>query len=340
MIKGNKLIRTIKLRSKVPTSGYYQKNAKFIEIKQRPLGTTIAAINKIKANPKLLEHVLPKVIGIQPTDSRYGQHVDNYLDGFSVRVSQAGKELNLSLVFKTADLAKSYEEKIIKIATTYANNVSKNPTQEREYFKLRQEEEEILEDQMLDVALVENPEHYLIWRIARVNKFVANRTADLHYKHISFVLEDESETKRIEEARFKLVSDALQKYFEIASNKDKVQNVLRVLVKADEGISVASMSAIDRQKLLYQRVNANPSEFLNAIKDENLNIKATIENYIDAGILRRLPSSTVIVENGTDDIIGNNMSDVIAFFKQEANKTKLAKFTQAYKIAKTKLNLD
>jgi hypothetical protein len=91
------------------------------------------------------------------------------------------------------------------------------------------------------------------------------------------------------------------------------------------------MDKIDKQRLLMNRINSNPGEFLEVLKDKDLNTKALIEDYIQAGILRRLQNSSVIVENGTNDIIGNTLNDAIAFFKNaEQNKLKLAQLREKF----------
>ena len=124
---------------------------------------------------------------------------------------------------------------------------------------------------------------------------------------------------------------ANEKYFEVAKDAKRVSNILRVMVKAHEGINLDTMDTLDKQRLLMNRININPNEFLHIVKDDNLDMKATIEEYVSLGILRRLKDSSVIVENGTSDIIGNTLSDTIAFFKNtEQNKLKLAQFKEKY----------
>jgi len=349
MNKGNVLKRNIVIKAKVPDSAYYKKNAKYIELKPRPLGSTITVVNQIKANPTLVNKVLPIVLGIQPTDSRWGQHVSIYLDGYNSRISETGKTLDISLTFaptkdvydvnnklvtkgKTAEqVIEEFTGKQNTILTSYSKKVQSNPKDEKSIFKIKEEDELILEDEYLQNATPTNPIDYLLWRISRIHKHVANREADRKINHITHYLEDKGELERLERERFKLQTKANEKYFEVAKDAKRVSNILRVMVKAHEGINLDTMDTLDKQRLLMNRININPNEFLHIVKDDNLDPTATIEEYVSLGILRRLKDSSVIVENGTSDIIGNTLSDTIAFFKNtEQNKLKLAQFKEKY----------
>lgn len=332
MSKGKILNRSVVIKAKLPDSAYYKRNAKYIEVKPRPLGSNITVVNKIKANPTLIGKVLPFIIGVQPNDSLWGKHVSAYLDGYNTRITEIGKKLDIGLGFLSTSDREEFETKLSNITKAYTKGVEANPNSEKEFYRTREEDELSLEDDYLETATPTNHIDYLLWRIARIHKNVANREVDKRLTHITFYLENEIELKRVADERFKLVKSANEKYFDIVRDASKVNNILRVIVKAHETVNLDTLDELGKQKLLMTRISVNPSEFLNVLKDANLDIKATIEEYISIGILRRLPDSSVIVENGTNDIIGNTLNDTISFFKDETNhKLKLAQFKEKYK---------
>ena len=113
----------------------------------------------------------------------------------------------------------------------------------------------------------------------------------------------------------------------------KVNSILRIFEKT------VSENIIENLTVLDELVNVRPQEIINLLDDTDFEIKAYIENCIFMQLLRRIPLTGQIYY-GETDLIGNNLNEAVAFFKDINNPRKsqiITNIKSAYSINSQKL---
>jgi len=122
---------------------------------------------------------------------------------------------------------------------------------------------------------------------------------------IEFYLITKDDVKRAKKEKYELSKKINRVMLKIDEDEDLFDAVCSILNIRDNDI-------IDRGIKLNEIANDKPNEIITIFKDKHLMTKAKIENYINLGILKRLPENNMIVD--ADDaaiIIGSNMEDAI-----------------------------
>lgn len=293
----------------------------------RKIGSSISAVNKILGYPDMLRQLMPQILGISPDsrDTNWDKSIRYYWDSLSVDISSGGKILETGFEFDINDLSrKSFikelvSDKSIKTDSQLANLVM-NDVPEEERWKY---------------GNPINVEDYLLWRYILNYKHVANNVQDINKSpNIRFYLHTQEEREKFKKEQFKTKQAALteyMKFMEKASEED-INDILALLTPDSITDIVRKNDIEEKQMKIMEIVNSDPNKFVNTIKDKNAKHKSLIEKYIAFGILKKLPSSTVVVESADPSVIlGNNMDEVVSFISNEKNKVKVNELLAKYK---------
>ena len=306
----------------------------------RRIGSSITAVNGLLQCGDELKACMPSILGVDPksNSSNWDKIVKNYWDSLSVEVYSNGLDLDLSFVYDVQDEdRKSY---IKTLLTKYKLDTDDEALADFVEGIGKDGKPNIPDHEKYRYGTPINPEHWLLYRYCvgingKGYKRVSNSMNTIEYsKDIDFYIYDDTVAQQARKKTFEVHRKAMAKYYEIISKRELVDELL--LVFRDSG---KYTDDLDKDMRLEQLATTRPEDFINYINDKTLTTKATIEKYILAGILRRLPGTSLIVDNDDPTIvIGNNMKDAVTFFSPDNVKTQsiVNEYSLKYKSKKSK----
>jgi hypothetical protein len=317
--------RIVTIFRKEESSAYYRRNAKFMPEGKIKIGSAINSVNRMRSNIEEIDFYMPYLLGVNKNDPRYAEKVDLWFNNISTMVPEVG--LPLEVGFKYTSLASKKTVEDIEEGIIKKFNAAKksNPIERDAAIDLRDKEIIMLESNKYKHGFPLNVNDYVLWRYCLVYSDVANDIALVNKSGgIRFYIYDAKREKQKEKVNFEVRNKATTLYVKLLDTPDKVANML--WVEHSGNFDVFKLDEMDRFNMLETMVRANPADFIKLYSDVHLDSKATIERLIHYGILKRLPNSSVIVDENTD-VIGNNMEEAIIFFKnEERNKAAITTF--------------
>lgn len=320
-----------------PTSDYFeQRNKEALSqmLITRPLGTSRAAIAAMLRNDEELKVLMPYVLGMSPAnevDQGWISAVSNYWNSLSYRINFPKQTWEIGMTFDVNDthpIRKSF------ISALPSEHKKSDETLAAYVFGKKADGSPNVPAEMryrygipIDVA------EFLLWQFCLNYSGVANNKTlvDKSLK-ISFYLLDEEEAIKDRESTHKLKTEAMKLYIDLISKPQDVVDVLIVLRKDIPYDTPTNQKKIAREQLLEKEMINNTERFVEVCKSPTLKDAAKIEKYIAGGILKRLDNTNIVID-ATDPkiIIGNNISEQIAFLSSTVNKDLAAEYEAKYK---------
>ena len=112
-------------------------------------------------------------------------------------------------------------------------------------------------------------------------------------------------------ARVQIKKEADKEFIKLNDNKDKMKLLTRVLMNTDP----SRLSELELENTLYDYKEANAEKFLASCKDENLEIRAEIEEMVEKGVLRKIGNQLI----HEDETIAEDNKNAIVYFKNKKN---------------------
>jgi len=313
--------RKVTILQKIKNSPFVKMNNEVYGGTSRELAASESAEKTLLANDDLLKNLLPTVLGLDSKSGKWQDVVSNYFYAISIDVPKGGKILNTSLSFDLEDSAKiveiqklikakkakiSTDEELAEFVMGYSVKGNKN-VNEVDYYKY---------------ATPVNKLEYFNYLYCLHHNRVANSQALVNKSpRIEFYMvtkEDIVEAKRLKFETTKRINRALLKLDEDKELFDAVCSVLNITTgdEIDKGIKISEVA------------RTNPEKIITAMNDKNLMTKSLIESYIRKGILKRNPSSSMIIDaNDPTVIIGTNMETALTFFSDAKNDGALNQYS-------------
>ncbi len=161
---------------------------------------------------------------------------------------------------------------------------------------------------------------YVLYRYCLVYSDVANDMNDMNKSHrIRFYLHSKKEELKNSHNAITLQNKAYAKYLEVLSNRDKVENLLRLLTH-DDGTSLYAIGQSDTEQdiLLQSAMLKKPQLFITYFDDKVLEMKSFISKCIAGQWLKRVPNTETIMY-GETTIIGSTMEEAVGYLQNEKN---------------------
>lgn len=326
--------KEVAIMRKETNSQYFTRNAKFIPEGKIVIGPSITGVNKMLSSIEELKVYMPQILGIAASSNDFEAKVAAYFNNLSVNVQEEGLSLNISFKYKDESSFKLIKSNYDKIISDFESADKSNPESRNKAFADRTTAIIELEKAKYKYGTPVNINNYILWRYCLVYRDVAVDAALVNNSgHIRFYIYD----KEAEKYKSKLLLDvearAMKIYLDLIENEDRMDRVLWAGA-SDGTLNIGLLSKEEKAAIVKGMLSTNPYGLISIYNDERTNLKAFIEQLIQANILKRLTNSTVIMDDN-NDIIGNNMDEVIAFFKNnELNKAKISKFTNQLKMLK------
>jgi len=302
-------------------------NKKVIGESTRRLGGSQSAINKMLACGDESKLLMPSLLGLSPNSPNWDTRIKQYWNDLSVEVIQVGKELEIGFNYNLNDISR---EKYLKEFKELVKSKFKTDiTTDEELYKFIGKVN-VEETEKYKYATPISIEDYLLWRYCLVHREVANNIEDVDKSGaIRFYMYSEAEKTQAKIKMYELTNLAMKKYLEVIASAELIDALLYVYQD-----KLTGLDAVTKATMVQNHMNTDPKKFLALSSDTALTTKALIEKYISYGILKRLASTSIVVDASDPEfVLGNTLDEVIAFFNStDANsKTHLNEFEIKYK---------
>lgn len=297
-------------------------NSKALISNSRPLGTGVAAVNKMISCAEEMEFVLPNILGLSPKSGTndWATAVANYWHNFGLDVPLEGVTFDISLNVDINDhIRKTHIDALLKQVAPKAENTTDKIKAIEDHLNLESTPEEV----KYRYATPNNIADYLAWRYCLVSSFVANDPELVEKStRIQFYLMDDLKAEQRKQAAAAVRNKAIRKYSELISEKE-ITKIDNILIAADIVRSLKDlkkMARVDKENSLMDMVTHNSTKFLEILADKHLEVTSEIKKWSLASIINNIPNTPIYVD-ATDPsiVLGNSMTEVVSFVANPVN---------------------
>lgn len=348
---------------------YFQAlNKNVIPEEPRMIGSSVTSVTKITANSKVMESIMPSVIGTSPNSQDWNKKLTDYWNNLSVEVGVPGKELEIGFIYditstvvastildvnrvlaandKTKDKLLTTDEDLynymesrlesiiadadlkIKEASKLSNDRAREERIDNIY---RNKWESIynVESERYKFGRPIKAEDYVLYLFLLNYRDVANEAAlSDKSNHIRFYLHSKDDIEKEQQQRISLERSRMNKYVEVIKNFETVENVIFAMGKGDN----MPVNDIDKLSYLEGISKSETKKFISTCDNKDIKSIGKIERYIKAGIFNRLSNSSIIVDAyNVNNVIGNNINEAITYINNKENAAIVSEFELKYK---------
>jgi len=149
---------------------------------------------------------------------------------------------------------------------------------------------------------------YIKYRFAKAHALVADSEEEMmrSARKSFYIMNPTAESAR-KNANIQVSKQADRAFIKACDDHQRMKNLLRVL----STVKVDSLTPQTVENLLYDIKQGNPGKFLKAATDENLDMKAEIASFVEAGILQKIGNAYIHI----DETLGENEDETIIYLK-------------------------
>jgi len=354
----------IKVRN-IDTSYAYANRDRLAELQiNKTIGSAISSVNKMMANSEEQRVLMQDVISISPNSSEWNKQLKYYWNSFSVDIPENGKELEVGFVYdiealdkqdyisrinkgfdkekdkltSDADLKRYIDKRIesvvysfqnaIKAAQSIKNNQSRQKAIDNAY-RVKYDNIVKLEGERYKVGNPIDAFDYMLYRYCLVYGDVANDyTLVSKSPKIRFYLHSEEDIKKLKKSKQQTDKTRLKALLDVTDSVDAMENLLYAMGKAD----IIPQDDVELYEMVEGLSKSDTAEFLRIANNKDLKILGAIEKYVASGIFVRHPGSTAVFNaTNLETPLGNNIDEVLTYFKNPANKAVVKELETKYK---------
>jgi hypothetical protein len=170
----------------------------------------------------------------------------------------------------------------------------------------------------LDITVDEagNPENvmdYITWKWCLKHRQVADSEKAMQDDGAKrFYIYDPQRDLLKKNTEVKLKKEADKEFIKVSSDFDKMRRLMRLLSK---GSNPETLTDMEIENQLYNIKNDKPALFLKYSTDKHLDLRAEIEEMVQANVLRTIGNQIIY----GDETIGENITDAIVYFNNKKN---------------------
>jgi|TARA_R110000744_G_scaffold281190_3_gene393135 hypothetical protein len=174
----------------------------------------------------------------------------------------------------------------------------------------------------LDVSLDEhgdpvNLDDYIKYTFIKKHPHVSKSKDEMTSSQRFFIHDQNRETLK-KHLSIQKRKDADREFIKVTSDISRLRNVLRVMSPVGSG-SPDKLNNIQAENALYELKEKEPAQFIKIATDKNLDVRAEIDEFISAEVLRRIGNQIIYI----DDVIGEDTDDAIVYLKNKKNSSVL-----------------
>lgn len=322
---------TIKL---VPNTSLYRKaNSKVLAKRCDYIGSSVNASRILTSNKEEMAFYMPNILGISPTDSSFVFRVKQYFNNIQIRVEELGKTFDISFIYeKKSDyirfrkLEDAINEEFEAIDRRNINNIKNG-------IKVKIEKLNFLESTKYKYGRPVNVEDYLMYRHCLLYSAIAKDMSLINDNvNIKFYFVDNvKEQKKAVDMR-RVINTAKSNFVACVTDATTFEAVfIQYCVITGRPISASlAKSSYERENELDKFSMAFPEKFNTIYSDKDKFIKASIEKLIARGeLIRPINNQNINLPEG--ELIGANMKEAVAWFKDPNNNSVVQMLTNKLK---------
>ena len=152
---------------------------------------------------------------------------------------------------------------------------------------------------------------YLKYRFALKHPYVSEEGKDGLVGVKRYYIHDPKGDIISKNKKVKLSKDADKEFIKLTGDSKKMDRVLRLMSEYNP----ITLTNDQKENYLYDIKNKEPKKFFKLCTDKNLDVKAEIEEMVEAGVLRKIGNQVVYI----DEVIGETIEDTIVYLKNKKN---------------------
>ena len=130
-----------------------------------------------------------------------------------------------------------------------------------------------------------------------------------------FYIQDLARDDKVKNNMIQLKKDADKEFIKASSNPKSMSRILRLMSNTNPD----RMTSEQIENSLYEIKNTSPKKFVRIARDQNLELKAEIEELVSAGVLRKIGNQVIFI----DEVLGDTVDDTVVHLKDKKNSGKL-----------------
>ena len=130
-----------------------------------------------------------------------------------------------------------------------------------------------------------------------------------------FYIHDTTRDVKIKNSQIQRRKDADREFIKVSSDTKAMRRILRILSSANPD----RMTEDQVENALYELKDNEPVKFVNIARDTNLAMKSEIEEFVTAGVVRRIGNQVIFI----DEVLGDTIEDTVVYLKDKKNSGQL-----------------
>lgn len=322
---------TIKL---VPNTSLYRKaNSKVLAKRCDYIGSSVNASRILTSNKEEMAFYMPNILGISSTDSSFVFRVKQYFNNIQIRVEELGKTFDISFIYeKKSDyirfrkLEDAINEEFEAIDRRNINNIKNG-------INVKIEKLNFLESTKYKYGRPVNVEDYLMYRHCLLYSAIAKDMSLINDNvNIKFYFVDNAKEQKKAVDMRRIINTAKSNFVACVTDAAIFEAVfIQYCVITGRPISASlAKSSYERENELDKFSMAFPEKFNTIYSDKDKFIKASIEKLIARGeLIRPINNQNINLPEG--ELIGANMKEAVAWFKDPNNNSVVQMLTNKLK---------
>lgn len=300
---------------------YRKVNSKVLPKRVDYIGGSVSSSRILSSNKKEVETYFPNLIGISPNNDRFVTEVKIWLGNIRIAVDELGKTFNTSFHYNHKKDYIRFAERMEKIEEDYAK-VNRNDLDAlKKALELKITLINQLESEKCAYGYPEDVEQYLMYRHCLLYKDIAKDLAFINSdNNIRFYFKDDAKEAERNQKFHEQVNKAISNYVRVIAD-DVLFDAVYVqycLLNNLPVISGLAQQRIDKETSLMDFSRKEPVKFNKICNNQNVKLMAEIELLIARGeLIRSEYNQQISTTEGA--IIGANMNEAVAWFKQVEN---------------------
>lgn len=300
---------------------FRQANDKVLPKRKDYIGSSIESSRILASNKEEVEAYFPNIIGLSTNDPKFIFRVKQYLNNIRIGVDELGKSFDISFhYFKKSDYYKIKRE-IESIEQAYQNANKTSISRLRAALKEKITRLNVIEGTKHKYGYPINVEDYLMYRHCLLYNDIAKDLALVNAdRNIRFYFKDErKEADKALKLR-KEKNKAIANYVSCLADPELFEAVYiqYCSIVGRPVLHSLAEAEIVRQDQLEKFSNEHPDKFNKLIANKDVKLMSMIELLIARGEIVR-PNYSQNITTLEGDLIGSNMSEAVAWFKDVKN---------------------
>lgn len=319
-------VRSVTIVPISTASAYRQVNILSLSERRNFIGASVESSRILSSNKAEIDSYFPQIIGEAPENSEYMRKVKQYLSNIQIPVADTGKSFNVSFRYNTKKDYLAIVEAEEKVEKEYLANKQSNL---KEALRRKINEINRIERGKYKIGTPINLDDYLMYRHCWLYNDIAKDTAVINNsKNIRFYFkDDQKELNAAKKARIEL-NKAKANYVALMGDDTKFNAVyVQYCIYSNVAVSAAILKEDHvKQDELDRFSITEPIKFNKIFNDRDLNIKSMVELLIAKGQLNRIVYNQNVT-NSEGELIGANMKEVVAWFKDGKNASAVGAYS-------------